>query len=293
MNNYSKNYLMKKIIRRIRMKILLNPKQTILLSILFLCLIYIFCQIFSTPLINHDLYDHQLEHFTNANRCQRMNANTMKVFELFVKRIVNTFEMLEIRNFLCYETLWSALQRANEDKDKLSRLKLSNACFNLCVLNEDIIKHDELILFRRFRNMGITIQYIHSDGIYILRPTSKLISELKKTDQPTDNVNEADLHPTLFTIHARIHVFEKDSQLEMYRRIGWRSRILPSTMCKQLHCFPTSLVDGSDQLPKLEYLPSLLLNVPREGLELQKYHYPDTWWVMSADTSKTDDDCSD
>ncbi|OTF74581.1 hypothetical protein BLA29_010067, partial [Euroglyphus maynei] len=157
-----------------------------------------------------------------------MNPLAMLVFETFIRRIINTFDMLEVTNFLCYETLWSTLKRANNNKRSKNSLRITDACFNLCILNEDLQRHDESIIERRFRNNGIGLKYIHSDGIYILKPTTRLIhmSETKDDKRKNidgDNGDEEELHPILFAIHARIHVFEKDSQEDMYRRIGWRS----------------------------------------------------------------------
>lgn len=328
MKNMSMNWRLlngqqtRRFVRRVRLNILFHPRQSILILFLTIGFIYIIYQLFCAPSIhNHDNYDSQLELLTNMNRCEPMTPLAMLVFETFIRRIINTFDMLEVTHFLCYETLWSTLKRANIDHHKRKnitkiRLKITDACFNLCILNEDLQRHDESIIERRFRNNGIQLQYIHSDGIYILKPTTRLIDMTIPRDFDADGIKETkideeELHPILFTIHARIHVFEKDSQEDMYRRIGWRSRLLPSTMCKQLHCFPTNLIDNNndekmiknslkknvsqhksrqsiEQLPKLEFLPSLFLNVPREGLEIQKYHYPDTWWTMTDSA----DECS-
>ena len=141
------------------------------------------------------------------------------------------------------------------------------------------MKHDDALVERRFRNNGIGLKYQHGDGIYVMTPNTKIFSESNSDTDPA-------LHPELFSIHARVHVFEKDTARDVYRRVGWKNRVLPSTMCTQLHCFPPNLVDDKP-LPQLEYLPSLSLTVPREGIELQKYHYPDAWWTMAS----SEDEC--
>lgn len=63
----------------------------------------------------------------------------------------------------------------------------------------------------------------------------------------------------------------------MYRRIGWKRRLLPPACenLQSLDCFPPRLI--RPPLPMKEFSRALL-PVPREGIELQKYHYKDNWW---------------
>lgn len=263
--------------RRVRLNIHRHPILAAL-SAGLLFVIYMIYHIFSEPPLNsHDHYDMRL---TSSNKCSLMDNATQIAFKTFVQRIISVFSLLEVKHFLCYESLWTALkQTAKTPKPK--NLHISDACFNLCVLNEDLVKHEEALIIRRFVNNGILINYYHSDGIYVMKPTTKLFDFVDKTDQYA-------LHPDLFSIHARVHVFEKDSSQDMYRKVGWKSRILPPTMCNHLHCFPTNLIEGK-ALSQLSLLPSLEINVPHEGIEIQKYHYPDSWWTM---TNMFDEECS-
>lgn len=68
-------------------------------------------------------------------------------------------------------------------------------------------------------------------------------------------------------------------QQNVYKRIGWRHRILPPhcDWTSSLHCFPTHLVDDVP-LPKRK-LGKYMYSVPRGGADLQKYHYPENWWL--------------
>jgi len=66
----------------------------------------------------------------------------------------------------------------------------------------------------------------------------------------------------------------------MFKRIGWKRRLLPP-MCDwtpSLDCFPTYLID-KPFLPKKQFGNSFF-NVPMGGIEIQKYHYADSWWKI-------------
>ena len=57
----------------------------------------------------------------------------------------------------------------------------------------------------------------------------------------------------------------------MYRRIGWKRRFLPPDCnLESLDCFPPRLI--IPPLPIKEFGGSLI-PAPREGIEMQKYHY--------------------
>lgn len=63
----------------------------------------------------------------------------------------------------------------------------------------------------------------------------------------------------------------------MYKRIGWKRRILPPhcDWTPSLDCFPTHLIEmplPQKQLGKYKY------SVPMGGIEIQKYHYSHNWW---------------
>lgn len=265
-------------LRRVRLILHRNRRLLFLFIVASICLLLIWNLLHTAgiPLNSHNHYDSKL---TSSNRCSRMSNTTQTVFESFVTKIIRTFTLLEVTHFLCYETLWTVLKRSGMRKPRTGSLLLTDACFNLCVLNEDLVKHDEALIVRRFRNSAISLEYFHSDGIYILKPMASMFAELL----PAPSSQEDPLmNPDLFTIHARIHVFEKDSTQDVYRKVGWKSRILPPTMCGQLHCFPSNLLDSSHKpLGKLALFSSLLISVPNEGIEIQKYHYPDSWWTMA------------
>ena len=267
-------------IHRIRLYVRRRPVTCTLTALILVTLFYLLYHLFvvSSEIRNHD--HHMSGISANGDQCFPMSDPAQAVFVIFVKRLITTLDLLDITYFLCYDSLWTALRRSNAAKLGKKTLKtvlrLSDGCFNICVLNEDLMKHDDALIERRFRNNGIRLQYIHSDGLYILKPGTNIYSQSSISSDNDSNT----LHSDIFSIHARIHVFERDSVQDMYRRVGWKSRLIPSTMCKQLHCFPPSLIEDRP-LPQLEFISLLFVNVPREGIEIQKYHFPDTWWTMA------------
>lgn len=261
--------------RRARLSIWRRPKSFLFLTIALLSITFLLYQIFTASPLAHD--DSHLASYSQTEQCAPMSNSTRAVFETFVGRILNVLDLLEVTHFLCYDSLWKALHQETAPVASRS-LRMIDSCFNLCILNDDLMKHDSSLLERRFRNSGIVLKYEHGDGIYRLTPGTNIYSEATKYE-------DMSLHPELFSIHARVHVFEKDnSQSEaMYLRVGWKNRILPSTMCTQRHCFPASLVDEKP-LPKTFFTSTLEVSVPHEKIELQKYHYSSDWWDLMANS---------
>uniref|UniRef100_A0A6V7JGT6 Uncharacterized protein n=1 Tax=Bracon brevicornis TaxID=1563983 RepID=A0A6V7JGT6_9HYME len=69
----------------------------------------------------------------------------------------------------------------------------------------------------------------------------------------------------------------------MIRRVGWTRRVLPPDceLSPSLQCFPPQLV--IPPLPAKQF-GGHFMPVPREGIELQKYHYPKDWWLEMKPT---------
>lgn len=72
---------------------------------------------------------------------------------------------------------------------------------------------------------------------------------------------------------AEITLFEKVGK--HMERVGWEKRIFPR-LYQGYQNFPFRLIDG--QLDKLPF-NGVEFNVPHEKIELQKYLYPDNWWI--------------
>lgn len=74
----------------------------------------------------------------------------------------------------------------------------------------------------------------------------------------------------------------------MVRRVGWTRRVLPPDceLSPSLQCFPPQLVIAP--LPAKRF-GEHFVPVPREGIELQKYHYPNDWWLEIKPTDCVDE----
>ncbi|XP_048510899.1 uncharacterized protein LOC105687470 isoform X2 [Athalia rosae] len=109
---------------------------------------------------------------------------------------------------------------------------------------------------------GLAATYMHAAGIY--RVQEQEVGE----DAPK----------------VEIVVFEEDLTTQMVRRVGWTRRVLPPDceLSPSLQCFPPQL--AISPLPMKKF-GSHSLPVPREGIELQKYHYPDNWWLEIKPTN--------
>lgn len=176
-------------------------------------------------------------------------------------RTLHSLQSLNLESyFLCYDSLWAAL--------------MQNKPFNwsnfieLCILNEELTeKVEEATLIRAFKHHGLSISYSSSVGEYII------------TD--FEGSSDASTQP-----RVKMYLFEKDSTSENYKRIGWRHRIMPPDQCTIVHCFPTNLLD--QPLPLVKFLKTEV-SVPREKIEIQKYHFPNNWWKPD----RTPDQCTE
>ncbi|EEB20054.1 conserved hypothetical protein [Pediculus humanus corporis] len=164
---------------------------------------------------------------------------------IFTNEVHKILKVLNVTHFLCYGSLWGEIRFSRvlpwEDKSVM------------CILNEEILTKDELSIIRIFKNNGFYISYQSSEGQYVV---TKLNSDKK--------------------MRVLLVLFELDKVVEMYRRIGWKRRFLPpDCSLESLDCFPPRLI--IPPLPIKEFGGSLI-PAPREGIEMQKYHYKNNWW---------------
>ncbi|XP_071446040.1 uncharacterized protein [Hetaerina americana] len=194
---------------------------------------------------------------------------------------------LALTHFLCYGSLWAQI--------RIGRIFPWSSHGTFCLLDEELADLGEAVLLKAFRRNGIYLSYDPADGVYTA------INDV--VELPITNSEPVLLEPSI-----QLYAFEKDVRDQgigwgweggmtgpVRRRVGWKRRLLPpdcAGLANLLQCFPERLilapsedaVPGSSNPPKAS-LPmasfgGLSLPVPFEGLEIQKYHYPDNWWKV-------------
>lgn len=177
---------------------------------------------------------------------------------------------LGIVHFLCFGGLWG--------QARIGRALPWVRKVELCLVDN---LRDDALITKAFRQAGLAATYLHAAGIY--RVQEQEVGE----DAPRVEivVFEEDVKvrwnfETPFQIRV-IFVTNLSNlliQAQMVRRVGWTRRVLPPDceLSPSLQCFPPQL--AITPLP-IKQFGSHMLPVPREGIELQKYHYPDNWWL--------------
>lgn len=161
---------------------------------------------------------------------------------------------LDIVHFLCLGGLWGQV--------RIGRALPWARKVELCMV--DTLR-DDVLITKAFREVGLSATYLHAAGVYRIQEHE--VGE----DAPK----------------VEIVVFEEDAVTQMLRRVGWTRRVLPPDceFSPSLQCFPPQLV--IPPLPAKQF-GGRLIPVPREGIELQKYHYPNDWWLEVKPTDCTE-----
>ncbi|KAK0180110.1 hypothetical protein PV327_005784 [Microctonus hyperodae] len=152
---------------------------------------------------------------------------------------------LGVVHFLCFGALWGQV--------RIGRALPWARKVEFCLV--DTLR-DDVIITKAFRDAGLSASYLYASGMYRVQE-NEVGEDAPKLD---------------------IIVFEEDSVTQMVRRVGWTRRVLPPDceLSPSLQCFPPQLVISP--LPAKQF-GGHLIPVPREGIELQKYHYPNDWWL--------------
>ncbi|XP_029672695.1 uncharacterized protein LOC115241192 isoform X1 [Formica exsecta] len=161
---------------------------------------------------------------------------------------------LGIVHFLCLGGLWGQV--------RIGRALPWARKVELCLV--DTLR-DDVLITKAFREDGLSATYLHAAGIYRIQE-----------HEVGENAPKVE-----------VVVFEEDAVTQMVRRVGWTRRVLPPDceFSPSLQCFPPQLV--IPPLPAKQF-GSRLMPVPREGIELQKYHYPNDWWLEIKPTDCTE-----
>lgn len=173
-------------------------------------------------------------------------------------RVHRVLEILQCRHFLCYDSLWASLYNEgprNWDKS-----------VEFCIIGDELTRQDEGFVNRLFKTQDLILNYDHLDGSYWV----KLSAEVTHLPQP----NSLDVSARLIQFQHSSH----QSSPTVMRKAGLKRALLPEDCDNPLlECFPKRL--ALDPLPHIKY-GSHSLPGPREGIEIQKYHYPDDWWLQ-------------
>lgn len=151
-----------------------------------------------------------------------------------------------VTHFLCYSTLWAALRR--------TRLFPWRYTVEMCMISDNFHQIDELYFQRAFTKLDLAIDYYGAEGVYKIWP----------------------LRHNAMTSRVQLHLFlfMTAPEHKIVRRVGIKYRLLPALM-ENIDNFPLRLIAkplNEAQLNQAKF------PVPREGFEIQKYHYKDNWW---------------
>lgn len=179
-----------------------------------------------------------------------------------------------LTNFLCYGSLWGEI--------RMSRLFPWSEKAEICILNDQLshIKTEDFL--HLFKENKLNIKYIGREGYYFVenddesatfRPFVEIYVFAK--DKAVKSKLFFPKTINLMDFNVELSIFQQN----VYKRIGWHRRILPPDCdwTPSLHCFPTHLVDD---LPlSKRRLGKYMYSVPKGGVDLQKYHYAENWWL--------------
>lgn len=161
-------------------------------------------------------------------------------------RVHDVLDILRLTHCLCYGALWGQIRQ--------STTLPWESDVEFCVINKELAAFDENFIIQVFKKHKMTFVYDSAEGMYLI------------TDE--DSQKGAKI---------KLVVFEEDPKLDVMRRVGWKRRVLPPNCedSKSLDCFPVHLLRKPLPMKSFGWKK---LPVPWEGLEILKYHYPDTWW---------------
>lgn len=214
-------------------KLILGRKKRILGAILIVALIYLLLMLMSS--VTGDVKKLPLV-------CNHGPEVQDKLRDLLI-RTKESLDSLALTYFLCYHSLWGVL--------KMKTVLPWIDYLEICLINDELAPMDEAFIFRVFKREGLLINYVSSQGLYLVNDVT--------TTEPL----------------IKLILFEKDSMTGQYRRVGWKNRLVPPNSCEAIHCFPPLLIEKP--LPTANLL-QVEMFVPREEVEIQKYLFPDNWW---------------
>lgn len=189
--------------------------------------------------------------------CHNRRPDDQKRLIFLAERVHRALEVLQVQHFLCYESLWASLY--NEGPRAWDRT------VEMCLVDDTLAQQDEGFTARFFRTQDLTLDYDMLEGVYVV----KLVARVNFPGLPS--AVEPD-------VSARLVLFQQRTSSTMMRKAGVKRALLPDD-CENLllECFPSQL--AMQPLGKIKFGRSDF-PAPREGIEIQKYHFPEDWWLQ-------------
>ncbi len=158
---------------------------------------------------------------------------------VMTEKIQQILQRNQVPFFLCRGTLWGVL--------RMQRLLPWDKDLDICVLYSDWNQVDPGYMYRQFRWEQLGLQFNGRRGIYEIRYAQS---------------------------QANIIFYDwVDSDKKWLQRIGWENWIFQKWRNRKI---PAHLIKSP--LPFVKFY-HLKLPVPHSGIELQKYLYPNDWWL--------------
>jgi hypothetical protein len=194
---------------------------------------------------------------TEQNECLNRRPHDQLRVIFLAERVHRALQILEVQHFICYESLWASLY--NEGP------RTWEHTVEMCVIGDALTQQDEGFIARFFRTQDLVLNYDMLEGVYEV----KLMETVSFPGLP-DAVGR--------DVSARLVLFQQRSG-SMMRKAGLKRALLPDDCENQLlECFPSLL--ALPPLSEIKFGPNKYFPAPREGIEIQKYHYPDDWWLQ-------------
>lgn len=173
------------------------------------------------------------------------------------ERVHRALEILQVQHFLCHESLWASLY--NEGPRSWERT------VEMCLVGDTLTQQDEGLTARFFRTQDLALDYDILEGVYLV----KLLENVNFPGVPTASLPD---------VSARLILFQERSNSMLMRKAGMKRALLPDD-CENLllECFPSIL--ALQPHAKIKFGPNDF-PAPREGIEIQKYHFLEDWWLQ-------------
>jgi len=190
--------------------------------------------------------------FKAPNQPCDLPAKHLERLALLVKEVHLVLESLRLTHALCFESLLGQV--------RVGRQLPWERGASVCIKEEEVLRHSEQDLAAAFSGAGLSVAWDSGEGRYLVESGSQAKVNL--------------------VVYSGRRELQEVSE-PMLHRVGWRRTPLPAhcEFSLSLACIPARLLQ-----PPLSYKhfgSAGDVPVPREGAEMLKYQFPDSWWKDS------------